>query len=214
MQARAQNRRGKKSELKRGGKDRHRGEDRNRRSEIRRSLAVPDDGLHFFLGEDARAARKHCAVFAECLRPDSIHLSQSRRERPTNRQVCVWRSRRNRSRQTALSVRRDCSAGVERVSSKHSDKLSVRTSKQLPRILRSLPGLEIGGADAQLASGLVRPHCAGFATRTRSSRNQNAGENVTEEWRSTNDEKKRCAGLVSDFVIRICFVIRHSDFVI
>ena len=75
VQARPKNHRRKKSRPERGGKERHRGEDRNRCREIRRSLAVSDDRLCFFVGQDAFTAREHCAVFAECVCPNSLDLS-------------------------------------------------------------------------------------------------------------------------------------------
>ena len=37
----------------------------------------PDDGLHFFVGQNAFAAREHRAVLAKRVRPDSLNLSQS-----------------------------------------------------------------------------------------------------------------------------------------
>jgi hypothetical protein len=37
---------------------------------------------------------------------------------------------------------------------------------------------------------------------------------MPKEFRSSNDKKSKPALAYSDFVIRVCFVIRHSDFVI
>ncbi len=72
------------------GEDRHRAEDRYRRGQVCRSLAISDDRLRFFLGQNVVAARKHRAVFAKRIRADSLNFSQSRRSGA--RRSTSWRS--------------------------------------------------------------------------------------------------------------------------
>ena len=57
-------------------KDEIAADDRHWRDQICRSLAVSDDRLRFFLGQDAFLPGKYRALFAECLCPDSLDLSQ------------------------------------------------------------------------------------------------------------------------------------------
>ena len=152
------NHRGKKSGSERGGKDRHREDHRHRRGQIRRSLAISDDRLHFFLGQNAVVAGKHGAVFAERLRPDSLDFPKAGeadvRRRSDDSPWLNARTRpRIRSRETALPVRRDRSTSAERFSAEHSGELFVRAGEQLSRLLRSLSGSEIGRTGAQFAAG-------------------------------------------------------------
>ena len=67
--------------------------------------------------------------------------------------------------ETRLSVRGDRSPSVERVSSEHPCKLSVRVGEQLPCFLRGLPRIEIRGTGPQFASGVMRIDRASAATR-------------------------------------------------
>ena len=60
----------------------------------------------------------------------------------------------------------------------NSGKLSFRTGEQLPRILRSLSGLEIRRTGAKLASGVVRTDRASLCIAAWTSWHQSAGEDV------------------------------------
>ena len=53
--------------------------DRHRRGQVCRSLAVPNDRLHFFLGPDVIVPGKHGAIFAKRLRAHSLDFSQGGR---------------------------------------------------------------------------------------------------------------------------------------
>ena len=57
---------------------------RHRRGEVRRPLAISDDRLHFFLGQNVVVSGKYGAVSAECLCPHPLHLSQSREPLPAD----------------------------------------------------------------------------------------------------------------------------------
>ncbi len=139
----------------------------------------PNDGLHFFMGQDAFAAREHRAVFTKRVRPDSLNLSQGscshgaagrQRRRATRRDrlqaggytACFHRFCRNSARETTLPVCGDCSPSSKRVSAKYSGKLSIRAGEQFPCLLRGLPRLEIRGTVARFASGVVRAYSASF----------------------------------------------------
>ena len=56
--------------------------------------------------------------------------------------------------------------------------LLVRAGQQLPHVLRSLSGSEIGRAGAQFAACTVRSRRASVATRSRSARDQSTGKDV------------------------------------
>ena len=93
----------KNPDLPESGESDDRENDRHRRGEIRRSLAVSDDRLHFFLGPDAVVPGQHRALPAKRLRPHPIDLPESGRARallvrqPPRRNSCSADARRERN---------------------------------------------------------------------------------------------------------------------
>ena len=103
------NHRGEKSRNGCGGKGKDRAHHRNRRGQIRGSLAIPDDGLHLLVGPHALIARQHRALSAKRLRAHPIHLPQSRRRIRRAAENRSHRRGRERFGEAPLPIRRSAS---------------------------------------------------------------------------------------------------------